>query len=146
MECDAEEADSRVLFHAAFFPFPSNIILRTVDTDVFVIALGIRKHLSPHCFLWIESGCYSDNSIEYVSIQAIYENLGVNMCDALPGFHAFTGSDYTAAFNNKGKIKPFKIMEGREFQNAFAFIIWFTKSFKMHSHHLVYVRVLIAVL
>ena len=63
------------------------------------------------------------------------------MCDALPGFHAFTGSDYTAAFNNKGKIKPFKIMEGNEeFQNAFApfglresidcgtlkVIIWFT--------------------
>ena len=43
------------------------------------------------------------------------------MCDALPGFHAFTGLDYTAAFNNKGKIKPFKIMEGNEeFQNAFA--------------------------
>ena len=79
MECDAEKADSRMLFHAASFPSPSNIILRTVDTDVFVIALGIRKHVSPDCFLWIESGCYSDNSIEYVSIQAIYENLGVNV-------------------------------------------------------------------
>ena len=51
------------------------------------------------------------------------------MCDALPGFHAL---DYTAAFNNKGKTKPFKIMEGnKEFQNAFAFA---------------YVRVLIVVL
>ena len=32
------------------------------------------------------------------------------MCDALPAFHALTGSDYTPAFNRKGKVRPFTIM------------------------------------
>ena len=33
------------------------------------------------------------------------------MCDALPGFHAFTGSDYTSAFVRKGKVRPFAFLE-----------------------------------
>ena len=32
------------------------------------------------------------------------------VCAALPGFHAFTGSDYTASFTRKRKVRPFDIM------------------------------------
>lgn len=36
-------------------------------------------------------------------------------------FHVFTGSDYTAAFNNKGKIRPLQLLETNEdIQDAFA--------------------------
>ena len=39
----------------------------------------------------------------------------------MPAFHAFTGCDYTAAFYNKGKVKPFKIFSKRkDFQEIFA--------------------------
>ena len=37
-------------------------------------------------------------------------------CPALPGFHAFTGSDYTASFSRKGKVRPLALLEKN--QNA----------------------------
>ena len=37
-------------------------------------------------------------------------------CAALPGFHAFTGSDYTASFSQKGKVRPLALLEKN--QNA----------------------------
>ena len=42
---------------------------------------------------------------------------------ALPAFHAFTGSDYTASFMNKGKARPLSAMEkSKTFAAAFAAI------------------------
>ena len=35
--------------------------------------------------------------------------LGPTLCLALPAFYAFTGCDYTAAFSNKGKVRPYII-------------------------------------
>ena len=32
-------------------------------------------------------------------------------CAALPGFHAFTGSDYTASFSRKGEVRPLALLE-----------------------------------
>ena len=37
-------------------------------------------------------------------------------CTAFPGFHAFTGSDYTASFSRKGKVRPPALLEKN--QNA----------------------------
>ena len=38
--------------------------------------------------------------------------MGPNLCTAITGFHAFTGSDdYTASFLNKGKVRPLALME-----------------------------------
>ena len=37
-------------------------------------------------------------------------------CAALPRFHAFTGSDYTASFSRKGKVRPLALLEKN--QNA----------------------------
>ena len=31
------------------------------------------------------------------------------LCDALPGLHAFTGCDSTSSFNSKGKKAPLKL-------------------------------------
>ena len=43
------------------------------------------------------------------------------MCNALPALHIFTGSDYTAAFNKKGKVKPLKLLQDNvDFQSAFS--------------------------
>ncbi len=32
------------------------------------------------------------------------------MCEAMPGFHIFTGSYYTSAFFKQGKIRPLTTM------------------------------------
>ena len=52
---------------------------------------------------------YSDNPLEYVNLQTLFECLGEKVCDALLGLHIFTGSDYTAAFNKKGGNPAFAI-------------------------------------
>ena len=38
------------------------------------------------------------------------KTIGVDICRALPGFHSFTGSDYTAAFLRKVKGRPYDVM------------------------------------
>ena len=44
-----------------------------------------------------------------------------NLCLSPPAFHAYTGSDYTAAFYNRGKVRPLKIFSKSEtYQKCFA--------------------------
>jgi hypothetical protein len=40
-----EEADSRMLFHISSVQPPANVVIRTIDTDVLVIALGCFSSL-----------------------------------------------------------------------------------------------------
>ena len=59
----------------------------------------------------MDVGTASRNDRRYINLSAISEALGQLVCDALPGFHAFTGCDYTSAFVRKGKVRPFAILE-----------------------------------
>ena len=53
--------------------------------------------------------------IDVSSIQAKLEFQRPGSSTALIGLHAFTGTDYTSAFFNKGKVKALKLMlEGEE--------------------------------
>ena len=62
-----------------------------------------------------------ENTIRYIHITHVVSGIDPNLVDALPGFHAFTGSDYTPCFMNKGKLNPLKIMMNTpEFVTAFA--------------------------
>lgn len=46
---------------------------------------------------------------------------GPSICHALPGYHAFTGCDFTASFANKGKVRPFNILKKNiTYQKTFA--------------------------
>lgn len=47
------------------------------------------------------------NVIHCVNFTNLYTELEDDVCRALAGFHAFAGSDYTASFYRKSKIKPF---------------------------------------
>ena len=51
-----EEADSRMLFHVYYIPAPSEIVIRTVDTDVLIIALGVMDQLDPGKLSLLEAG------------------------------------------------------------------------------------------
>ena len=45
----------------------------------------------------------------------------MKLCKSLLGFHALTGCDYTASFNRKGKVKPFKMLQKNpSIQDAFS--------------------------
>ena len=59
-------------------------------------------------------------TIYIININEINKALGNLLCSSLPGFHAFTGSDFTPAFYKKGKSKPFLILQATEkYQTAF---------------------------
>ena len=53
--CSHEEADSRMLFHLSKCSTPSNIVIRTVDTDVLITALGSLHLLAEGKQVWIET-------------------------------------------------------------------------------------------
>ena len=112
--CSHEEADTRMLFHISKVPSPSNIVIRTVDTDVLVIALGALHNLEEGKKVWMETGIVTKNTLRYISVNQIHESFGKEFCKALPAFHAFTGCDYTASFNRKGKVRPLKLFENNE--------------------------------
>jgi len=58
----------------------------------------------------MDVGLSSSNTRRYINISLLASTLVHGVVDSLPGFHAFTGSDVTAAFMNKGKIRPFELL------------------------------------
>ena len=76
-----------------------------------VIALGCLEHIPESINLWLEVGLYAKNSLRYIDVRKLFNKLGKDLCRALPAFHVFAGSDYTAAFSRKGKIRPLKTLE-----------------------------------
>ena len=57
----------------------------------------------------MEIGVYTKITLRYVSINnQTSQAVGMNVCEALPAVHAFTGCEYTASFSRKGKIRPLK--------------------------------------
>ena len=106
-----EEADSKMIFHLTNLEKNSKVIIRTSDTDVLVIALCCLEHIPVSVNVWLEVGLYAKNSLRYIDVRKLFNKLGKDLCRALPAFHAFTDSDYTAAFSRKGKIRPLKTLE-----------------------------------
>ena len=106
-----EEADTRMIFHARYISEKSlqpAIVIRSSDTDVFILLLYHSLHLKAK--LWMDTGTSSKNTRRTINITELAEVLTQEICLALPAFHAFTGSDYTAAFLRKGKVKLLMLM------------------------------------
>ena len=51
------EADSRMIFHLATIQPPANVVSKTIDTDVLIIALG--------CFSLDRKGEYTQNTLRH---------------------------------------------------------------------------------
>ena len=57
LACNQEEADTRVLFYAKeACNAPSNIVIRTDDTDCLIIAVECSELFEPENKLWLEVG------------------------------------------------------------------------------------------
>ena len=59
----------------------------------------------------MDTGTKGQGNRCYVNISAIASKIGTKVCEALKGFHAYTGCDYTSSFIRKGKKRPLKIAE-----------------------------------
>ena len=100
--CSHEEADTRLLLHAqhARLSGYENILIRTVDTDVLVIAVAMVEQLG-NGRLWLLYG--KGNTTKYIDVNAIASKLGIMKAKGLPVFHALTGCDNVSSFGTIGK-------------------------------------------
>ena len=118
LSCNHLEADTRTCLHASKIE-TSKVVIRASDVDIAVIAINHASQLTMN--LWMETGTASNNSQRYICLTNIVAALGINMCKALPAFHAFSGCDYTSAFVRHGKVLPLLKLEKNECaQTAFA--------------------------
>lgn len=120
-----EEADSRIILHLQDMVENGfrNISIRTVDTDVLVLAIAYFFTLSTAGLdkLWIAFG--TGKNYRFIPVHAIAEAIGREKAIALPGFHAFTGCDSIPSFTGKSKKSTWKTwMLFKEATTAFSFI------------------------
>lgn len=104
-----EETDTRVvlyLHHAVALGY-KNAVVRTPDTDIFMILLYHAHAIKLTVYLDIGSGKHR----QLVNLSELAESLGEDYCATLLGFYVFTGEDCTSAFKGKGKIGPLKKLE-----------------------------------
>ena len=121
MVCHQEEADTRLVFHLSTLPSNSNAVIRSSDTDVMAVLLGNIHKLKPDVNIWMETGLQSKNTLRYIDISGLAHILGESLCRSLPGFHSFTGCDFSPAFSRKGKKLPLLLLQKNEkWQHAFA--------------------------
>ena len=101
--CNHEEADTRMFLHVAHAASEGHqkILIRTVDTDVVVLALMVIQKVVEIDELWIAFGV--NKNFRYFTIHEIAATLGPNKTLVLPIFHAFTGCDTVSSFAGHGK-------------------------------------------
>ena len=100
--CSHEEADTRMLLHAAHAAANGHarIMIKTVDTDVVVLAIACFEQLGAS-ELWIAFG--AAKNLRYIAVHELVEILDTDRSKALPFFHAFTGCDTVSSFAGHGK-------------------------------------------
>lgn len=99
--CTHEEADTRILLHAAHCARQGykQIAIRTVDTDVVVLAVGHFHSLDIE-ELWVCFGV--GKRFRHIAAHTIANTLNVK-APALLMFHALTGCDTVSSFHGRGK-------------------------------------------
>ena len=106
LECDHEEADTRMILHAAHGSrLHDTIVINSPDTDVLVLALSHLSGIPCRKMVLITGGKES----RAIDITKLGNAIGWRLCAALIAIHNFTGCDTTSAFHGKGKTRPFNI-------------------------------------
>ena len=103
--CEQEEADTRMMLHLRHAAdqgqhLRQKAYLRTVDSDVVVLSIHFFSDLGLS-ELWIGFG--SGKSYKDIPIHIITEMMGLQRCNALTFFHAFTGCDVVSSMMGIGK-------------------------------------------
>ena len=101
-----EEADTKMVLHLldALQRGSKTCLIRTVDTDVVVILIGMFEQLTAICQManiWVAFG--TGKNFTYYHVNDIATTLGTEKSVSLPVFHSFTGCDTVSAFYGKAK-------------------------------------------
>lgn len=88
LSTDHEEADTRLLLHAKHASSHCNhVIVYSPDTDVFILMLGHKSVIN--AALYFQTGVGNHRRI--LDVTKVHSTLGSELCEALIGYHAFTG-------------------------------------------------------
>ena len=90
--CSQEEADTRLILHAAYAVAQSKrrVSVRSVDTDVVVLAATFFSQMKPD-EMWIAFS--TRKNFRFIPIHEIVSSLTPKIRSSLLAFHAFTGCD-----------------------------------------------------
>ena len=118
LQCHQEEADGRLLFHATHAAREGYqaVVICSEDTDVFIMSLAFHVKIEASLF----QKCGTKARRRVVDITKVAATVGIDVCRALVGVHAYTGCDTVSAFTGKGKAKALKLLsKNKEFQDTF---------------------------
>ena len=77
-------------------------MIKTVDSDIVVLAIASSHQLAPLNTLWIEFG--ARKSLRFIPIHQIAGNLGPDKYLEFVFFQVFSGCDTTSSLSGKGNI------------------------------------------
>ena len=110
--CNHEEADTRVFLHINDMSLQghSKIIIRTMDTDVLVLAVSVFARLKDQLEeLWVDFGVGKHR--KYVHVHVIFNHLGESRARGLSFFHVFTGCDQVPFLSHNTKGSACKVWD-----------------------------------
>ena len=84
----------------------SNVTVRTVDSDVVVIATYAYRHIAGMKSLWIDFGL--GKSSELIPVHDLCTAIPQSVISNLPLFQAYTGCDTVSTFCGIGKITAWR--------------------------------------
>ena len=109
------------LKYAAKLGYKSAVV-RTPDTDIFVILLFHAKTIGLTIFLDIGTGKHR----QIVNVTQMAESMGADKYKMVLGLYVFTGEDVTSSFKGKGKIGPLKKLQGHPIHHeAFRYLSYY---------------------
>ena len=115
LNSEHEEADTIIIYHLHKLTQEQpglSISVRCDDTDVLLLLLYHVTCGNIQARVWMDAGKVFNNTRRYINIsQIVMEESNPSLFDALLGFHAFTGCDFTAPFFGKGKQRPLQRMK-----------------------------------
>ena len=99
-DCNHEEADTRIIYHAGL-QGSNKVIISANDSDVFFLGIyACSLDLNRHWFFNYQNDCFAD-------LRKIADLLQESSLH-LPTFHCLTGCDTTSYYYFKGKIGPWE--------------------------------------
>ena len=111
-----------------------SIVIRIFDTDVFILLLYHVANHTSNSTVWMDTGLKSNNTGIYINISQPVSHMDRNTINTLPDLHAFTGSDYTAAFMGKGKLMALQlIMKSDNNSSRFTRLHWLWLHRRIHG-------------
>ena len=92
------------------------MVICSEDTDVFIMSLAFHDKIGASLF----QKCGTKGRRRVVDITKVTATVGIDVCRALVGVHAYTGCDTVSAFAGKGKAKALKLLsKNKKIQDTF---------------------------